>query len=117
MARPLHNSFVIWHNAHIEKLTATLCLTIAVLLVSVGMSASADRPYWILKKVLSKHPDKALRKDKFMEMVHVEIAIPGIPKRYTAAMWVDLRLRQCRNLIMVNGVLTDREESGKDSAS
>ena len=39
---PLHNSFVIWHNARMKNLTATLCLTIAVLLGSARMSASAD---------------------------------------------------------------------------
>ena len=41
-APPLHNSFFIWHNARMKNLTATLCLSLTILLGSMGMSASAD---------------------------------------------------------------------------
>lgn len=81
------------------------------------MSTSADRPYWILKEVLSEHPDKALRKEKITERVHLEIAILGIPKRYTVTGWADFRLGQCKNRVMVNGVLIVRKESGKVGSS
>tara|TARA_B100000686_G_scaffold257247_1_gene269270 strand:- start:426 stop:1277 length:852 start_codon:yes stop_codon:yes gene_type:complete len=95
-----------------KHLTATICVTLAVLLGSVGMSWSDDKPYWKLTEILSEHPDKS----EYSKRVHIEISVPKKSHRYFVAGWVNLFLGECSGYMVVNGDLTLRKEGNEIGA-
>ncbi len=100
-----------------RKLTATLCLTIAVLLGSAGVSVGDERSYWIFTEILRDHPNKNYKDNEFIKRAQIKISFPGKRQKYFATGWVNIHLGECQNLMLANGNLTIGPIGGETGAS
>jgi hypothetical protein len=100
-----------------RNLTATICLTLAVLLGSAGVSWGAEKqPFWALSKVLADHPDPSLKDDEFVKRAKINFSFSGLRGNFFAAGWVNLRFGECGGAMVVNGDLTVYQEGSKVGA-
>ena len=98
-----------------KKLTLTLCLTITLLLGSVGVSWSDIKPYWVVEKVKSEHYHESL-KDERIKWAYIRIYVPGKSNPYFARGWVNIKFNLCGRYMAANGILNIRQLGKKKGA-